>query len=62
MVHIMENKLRTLNLKKALLLSNIESLSEVSDSLYLQFGKVEAEIIKTEKQLLRDNKNIFDEN
>jgi hypothetical protein len=62
MVHIMENKLRTLKLKKALLLSNIESLSQVDDSLYLQFGKVEAEIIKTEKQLLRDNKNTFDEN
>lgn len=62
MVHIMENKLRTLKLKKALLLNNIESLFQVDDSLYLQFGKVEAEIIKTEKQILRDNKNIFDEN
>jgi hypothetical protein len=62
MVHIMENKLRTLKLKKALLLNNIESLSQVDDSLYTQFGKVEAKIIKTEKQLLRENKNIFDEN
>lgn len=58
----LENKLRTLKLKKAMLLNNIESLSVVDDSLYLQFGKVEAEIIKTQKLLLQENKNTFDEN
>ena len=62
MVDVMEEKLRTLKLRKARLFSDIESLSEVHDSTFEQFGKLEAEIMKLEKQLLRDNKNTFDEN
>lgn len=58
MVHIMENKLSTLKLKKALLFANIESLSEIDDSLFTQFGKVEAEILKLEKEIVRKTENI----
>ena len=54
----MENKLRTLKLKKAMLFSNIESLSQVDDSLFTQFGKVEAEILKLEKAIVRKTENI----
>lgn len=53
----LENKLRTLKLKKAMLLTNIESLSEVDESLFTQLGKVVAEISKLDKQLLRTTKN-----
>lgn len=55
----LENKLRGLKLKKALLFSNIESLSEVDETLFTQFGKVEAEIMKLEKQLVRNVENDF---
>lgn len=58
----MENKLRTLKLKKAMLFANIESLSEVDDTLFTQFGKVEAEILKVEKLILRNTQNTLDEN
>lgn len=40
----LENKLRNLKLKKAMLFSNIESLSEVDNILFMQLGKVVAEI------------------
>ena len=53
------NKLRTLKLKKALLFSNIEMLSEVNESTFAEFGKVEAEILKIEKQLVRNVDNDF---
>jgi len=56
----MENKLRTLKLKKAMLFSNIESLSQIDDSLFTQFGKVEAEILKVEKQIVRKTENQFE--
>jgi len=56
----MENKLRTLKLKKAMLLANIESLSQIDDSLFTQFGKVEAEIMKLEKQIVRKTENQFE--
>lgn len=56
----LENKLRNLKLKKAMLFSNIESLSEIDDSLFTQFGKVEAEILKIEKQIVRKTENIFE--
>lgn len=55
----LDNKLRGLKLKKALLLSDIESLSEVDETLFTQLGKVEAEIMKVEKQLVRDVENDF---
>jgi hypothetical protein len=58
----MSEKLRLLKLKKAKLWSNIESLTEVSDSMFLNFGKTVAEIMKLEKEMARETKNIFDEN
>jgi len=58
----MSEKLRTLKLKKARLWADIESLSEVNDSMFLIFGKTQAEIMKLEKQMARETKNIFDEN
>lgn len=56
----LKNKLRNLKLKKAMLLSNIESLSEVDESLFTQLGKVVAEISKVDKQLLRATENIIE--
>lgn len=56
----LENKLRTLKLKKAMLFSNIEMLSEVNESTFTEFGKVEAEILKTEKQIVRKTENQFE--
>jgi hypothetical protein len=58
----MSDKLRILKLKKARLWSDIESLSEASDSMFLNFGKTVAEIMKLEKEMARETKNIFDEN
>lgn len=58
----MEAKLRTLKLRKARLFANIEMLSEVNESTFIEFGKLEAEIMKLEKQILNENKNTFDEN
>ncbi|MES2813240.1 MAG: hypothetical protein V4670_12270 [Bacteroidota bacterium] len=58
----MENKLRSLKLKKARLFSEIESLSSVSELMFLNFGKVEAEILLLEKQIVRETKNHLDEN
>jgi diadenosine tetraphosphate (Ap4A) HIT family hydrolase len=56
----LQNKLRTLKLKKAMLLSNIEALSEVDESLFTQLGKVVAEIAKVEKEIFRKTENIFE--
>lgn len=56
----LENKLRNLKLKKAMLFANIESLSEIDDSLFTQFGKVEAEILKVEKEIVRKTENQFE--
>lgn len=58
----LEEKLRTLKLKKARLWSEIESLSQVSELMFLNFGKTEAEIMKLEKEVVRESKNTFDEN
>jgi len=56
----LENKLRGLKLKKAMIITNIESLSEVDETLFTQLGKVVAEISQIEKQLLRKVENIFE--
>ena len=53
----LQNKLRTLKLKKAMLFANIESLSEVDDTLFTQFGKVTAEVLKIEKEIVRKTEN-----
>jgi hypothetical protein len=62
MVDLMKERLRILKLKKARLWSDIESLSEVSDSMFLNFGKTEAEIMKLEKELIRETENNLNEN
>lgn len=49
----LEERLRGLKLRKAMLFDNIEMLSEVDDDLFTLFGKVEAEILKVEKQIVR---------
>jgi len=56
----LENTLRTLKLKKAMLFYDIESLATVSDSMFLTFGKTEAEILKLEKEIIRKTKNTFE--
>jgi len=56
----LENKLRNLKLKKAMLFSNIESLSEVDDTLFTQLGKVTAEIWKIKKEIVRQTVNDFE--
>ena len=55
----LKNKLCTLKLKKAMLLSNIESLSEVEETVFTQLGKVVAEISKIEKQIVRATENLI---
>jgi chromosome segregation ATPase len=57
----LEEKLRTLKLRKARLFLNIEMLSEVNDSTFTQFGKLQAEIMKLEKEILRKTENPLDE-
>jgi len=58
----MEEKIRSLKLKKARLFANIEMLSEVNECTFTEFGKLEAEIMKLEKQIVRDTQNTLDEN
>jgi hypothetical protein len=56
----MEAKLRTLKLRKARLFANIEMLSEVNESTFTEFGKLEAEILKLEKEIVRETENQFE--
>ena len=60
MVDIMEVKLRSLELRKARLFATIEMLSDVNESTFTEFGKLEAEIMKLEKQLVRKTENQFE--
>lgn len=53
----MEEHLRKLELKKALLVDQLLMLSEVSDSFYLRLGKLEVEIILLKKQILDHNES-----
>jgi len=57
----MEEKLRTLKIKKAMLWEQIQSLSTVSDSMFINFGKTEAEIMQLEKQIIQNTKNDINE-
>lgn len=59
---MIQSKLQTLYLKKARIFANIEMLSQVNDQAYLELGKVQADIMRLEKQLLREAKNPLDEN
>lgn len=53
----LKNQIKTLKLKRAMLLNDIESLSTVDDSMYLQLGKVVSEVSKKEKELNRETEN-----
>ena len=55
-------ELRKLKLKKANQYLEIEMLSSVNDSVYTRLGKTQAEIMKLEKELRRENQNDLDEN
>lgn len=57
----LQEKLNQLRLKKAQLFAKIEMLSEVSESMFIEFGKVEAEIMQLEKEIIRQSKNFLDE-
>lgn len=57
----MEEKLRTLKVKKAMLWQQIESLSTVSDAMFINFGKTEAEIMQLEKLIIQNTKNDLNE-
>lgn len=57
----MEGKLQSLKLKRARLLMEVEMLSEVSDTMFVNLGKVTAEIHLLEKAITRETKNITDE-
>jgi len=53
----LEAKLRALKLKKARLFSDIEMLSEVNENTFTQFGKVAFEVMKLEKEIVRQTQN-----
>lgn len=50
-------KLRDLKLKKALLFDKIESVLEVEESLFLELGKLEAELLMVQKKKTRATVN-----
>ncbi|MDR6844503.1 hypothetical protein [Flavobacterium granuli] len=53
----LEIKLRDLKFKKALLFAQIESLAEVEEKMFTKLGKLEAEILKLKKELIRTVEN-----
>ncbi len=57
----MDAKLRALKLNRANLYAQVDMLSSVSESLYLQIGKIEVEIRSLERKVLQENKSEFDE-
>ena len=57
----MEERLRILKLRKARLWSEIESLATVSDLMFQNFGKVEAEIMQLERKLIQNTKKDINE-
>jgi hypothetical protein len=54
-------KLNNLQMKRATLLSQLEMLASASDEFYISLGRVEAEIYILRRTLIRETKNIFDE-
>lgn len=58
----MQQQLQKLKTKKALLIDQMSMLSSIDDHFYLQLGKLEAQIINLEKQMVRETKNPLDEN
>lgn len=59
---LMEEKLRILKIRKARLWSEIESLATVSDLMFTNFGKTEAEIMKLELLINSKQTNDLDDN
>lgn len=53
----LQQEILNLKHKKALQFSEIEMLSTVNDSVYVRFGKTVAELMKKEKELLRESEN-----
>ena len=56
-----QQQLQSLKLKKATLLSQLEMLSSASSEFYEKLGRVEANIFILERKLLREVKNIINE-
>lgn len=54
-----ENNINTLKLKKSMLLSEIESLSEVNDSMLVQLGKLVVKIADLDKKRIRETENLI---
>lgn len=57
-----QQQLNSLQLKRATLLSQLEMLSSASSEFYQKLGKVEAEIHLLKNKMLREVKNITNEN
>jgi hypothetical protein len=55
-----ESQLLNLKFKKSLLFMEIELAAEVDESLAAQFGILEIEILKLEKNIVRSAVNDFD--
>lgn len=58
----MEEQLRKLKLKKAMLFTQMISLSEISPKCYQDFGKLEADIMILEQKIIQETKNDIDGN
>ena len=56
-----QHQLNNLQLKRATLLSQLEMLSSASPEFYQKLGKVEAEIHLLKNKMLREIKNIINE-
>ena len=54
-----ENKILELKLKKAMILSDIDGLEHVEQSLFTLLGKTEAEIHKLQKMIVNQPETIF---
>lgn len=52
-----QEKLNTLQLKRAGLLSQLEMLSSASNEFYQQLGKVEADLFLLKQKIIRETKN-----
>ena len=56
-----QQQLNSLQLKRATLLSQLEMLSSASSEFFEKLGKVEAEIFLLKRKMLREVKNIGNE-
>ena len=57
-----QQQLNNLQLKRATLLSQLEMLSSASSEFYQKLGKIEADIHLLKNKMLREVKNIGNEN